>query len=98
MDVIVYKYGLLPPTMNVELIDEQLKMFNQVRNKIVEAVRRHRDVRRDVDVIKDEMVGETAALVEDLNNQRRRIEESIKKRRQNKRSKAKAIRQLCRLS
>ena len=44
----VYKYGLLPPTTNSDLVHDQIKLAHRYRNKLIELERKRRDAHREV--------------------------------------------------
>ena len=38
----IYEYGLLPPTTNAALVDDQIRLAHRYRNKLVEIERERR--------------------------------------------------------
>src|SRR5271157_5906341 len=42
MTVKIYEYGLLPPTVNAELVDDQMRAAHRYRNVLVELERERR--------------------------------------------------------
>lgn len=44
----VYKYGLLPPTVNAELVREQMKLAHKFRNQLIEIERARRGAIRSI--------------------------------------------------
>ena len=86
---IVYKYGLRPPTLNADLVDEQMQLNHEYHNEL----RRHEGTRRDEvrqilgekdgDVQIQAVLAEQQALYEELVS----LEENVKVKRVQSRSK-----------
>lgn len=72
----VYRYGLLPPTMGGDRVDEQIRLAHRYQNTLIEIERRRRDaiaaIQRSHDTTAP-IVAQEAALVAELEAQRRSI-------------------------
>lgn len=72
----VYRYGLLPPTMAGDRVDEQIRLAHRYQNTLIEIERRRRDavaaIQRSHDTTAP-LVAQEAALVAQLHAQRQSI-------------------------
>lgn len=66
MSIIVYRYGLLAPTFNADLVEDQLRRANTYWNALVEIERARRDIVREVYGQRDEALGEPTRIVNEI--------------------------------